>query len=106
MFKAKDLPLPAPPDPPVLAAPPPGLPALDWDIDMDAAPRDRSSVYLTADPDSEDAGVLGYWRTTRQKANGVRGWVTVSYWAATLTNRPLEFAPEAWRWATAARPLE
>jgi hypothetical protein len=71
--------------------------------DMAGVPMDRP-VYLTADPVDDPAGTLSYWRTTRQKINGRRGWHTRSFWAAVLSRRPLEFEPQCWRESLAVRP--
>ena len=72
---------------------------------MDSAPKNRA-IFLTHDPHVEDADVLCYWRRSRIKVSGVRGWQPHEYWALSMTNREIEFKPVAWREAAAEAALQ
>lgn len=63
---------------------------------MATAPQNRS-IYLTPDPENDTAGLLSFWRTTRHKVSGVRGWQVRSFWASVLSRREVEFDPAGWR---------
>ena len=63
---------------------------------IDTAPMDRP-IYTTADPEIDPDGTLTYWRRSREKIIGVKGWRRIEYWASVLTNRALEFEPAMWR---------
>ena len=73
------------------ASAPPSLWGSVW-----LAPTNRS-IYLTDAPETDAEGVLSYWRTSRVKLRGERGWAPVSYWASMLTRRRLDFEPTGWR---------
>lgn len=96
-----------PPSPPASPTPatddvPPMPPVpLAWDWrEMETAPRDRP-IYMTSDPDADRDGVLAYWRRTRVKLRGHKGWQPAEYWAQVLNHRPLEAEPFCWREAMA-----
>ena len=101
-FRAADEPdspaeIPSEPSaPPPAFEPEPVLHAsgIGWQL-MEAAPRDRP-IWITADPDS-GAETLAYWRRSRIKINGVKGWHLREYWASVLTNRAIDFDPFCWR---------
>lgn len=84
--------------PPFVAAMPDAPPPVavvipdDWQ-DM-PAPLNRS-IFLTADP--SDSGLLCFWRTTREKRKGLKGWEARSFWAGVLSKREIEFEPYCWR---------
>lgn len=63
---------------------------------MDDAPRNHP-IMLTPDPVAEPIGWLCFWRTTRVKELGRKGWRPVSFWAFVLTRQPVEFDPACWR---------
>lgn len=63
---------------------------------LDDVPRNRA-IFLACNPPPGHHGVLAYWRTTRVKVNGKRGWQVASYWASVLNARRLDFEPNAWR---------
>lgn len=83
---------------------PPSASVASWWQDMSDPPTDRP-VFLTADPETDTAGTLAYWRTTRVKVQGHKGWQPRSFWAAVLTRRELEFAPVGWREAMPVVPV-
>lgn len=60
------------------------------------APCNRS-LYLTADPASDAAGALCYWRTTRFRDPETRRWQPRSYWARLLNRQRIDFEPVAWK---------
>jgi hypothetical protein len=60
------------------------------------APKNRP-VYMTVDPEKDQDGTLAYWRTTREKHQGRKGWHPHSFWASVLTRRALDFEPLWWR---------
>ena len=91
------------PDPEPEPDPQPDLGA-EWN-DMSEAPINRA-IFITADPTDDPSGVLSYWRTTREKISGRKGWHTKSYWAAVLTKRALDFEPYCWREAVPGIALE
>lgn len=68
---------------------------IKWAAMVDA-PKDRP-IYMTSDPKVDRDGTLTWWRTTRVKQTGIRGWQNISFWASVLTSRKLEFDPAWWR---------
>ena len=76
------------------AAPPDSTPA-GWNP-IAEAPKNRP-VYMTVDPEKDQDGTLAYWRTTREKHQGRKGWHPHSFWASVLTRRALDFEPLWWR---------
>ena len=86
---------PRDPPPPDYDPPPEPQPDPYW-RDMQDAPRNRP-IYTTADPERDADGTLTYWRETREKINGHKGWIPIAYWAAVLSRQKLGFEPAGWR---------
>lgn len=76
----------------------------DW-RDMSEAPTNRA-IRITRDPTEDPSGVLSFWRTTREKISGRKGWHTKSFWASVLTKRQLDFEPYCWREAVPGAALD
>jgi len=92
---------PRDPPPPDYDPPPEPAPEPYWRA-MDDAPRTRP-IYTTVDPERDPDGTLTYWRTTREKINGHKGWKPLAYWAAVLSRQKLGFEPAGWRESMVAR---
>jgi hypothetical protein len=71
--------------------------------DMEFAPTNRA-IWLLAD--FEDGGTLCYWRTTREKVQGLKGWHPISYWAESLSRQRIKFEPVGWRESLNGAALE
>ena len=76
-----------------------------WNMDMEEAPRDRTSIFVTADPAHDPYGVLAFWRTTRHRVQPRRQWIVSAEWASVLTSRALAFEPVAWRSAVSVEKM-
>jgi hypothetical protein len=71
--------------------------------DMEFAPKKRQIWLLRS---FEEEGMLGYWRTSREKIQGLKGWHPYSFWASTLTGRKIDFEPVGWRESLSGVALE